>query len=46
MNFQDTQFGEFQDDGGMFVSDWLGWLGIAFLLTLFCAVGGYVAGSM
>lgn len=34
------------NDGGMFIGDWLGWLGVAFLLTLFCAAAGYVGASL
>jgi hypothetical protein len=39
MNFQETQFAD-PDDGGMFITDWLGWLGVAFILTVLCAAAG------
>lgn len=39
MNFQETQFADL-DDGGMFINEWLGWLGVAFILTLICAAAG------
>ncbi|MBT2300409.1 hypothetical protein J7E70_08015 [Variovorax paradoxus] len=40
MNFQDTQFADFQDDSGMFITDWLGYLIVAFILTVICAAAG------
>lgn len=30
----------------MFITEWLGWLGVAWILTVICAVGGYALGSM
>jgi hypothetical protein len=38
--FDDKKFADLSDDSGMFITDWLGWLGVAFILTVLCAAAG------
>jgi hypothetical protein len=38
--FEDTQFATLSYNSGMFITEWLGWLVVAFILTVLCAAAG------